>query len=366
MGYKDPLRSAILIWIFLLISLTPGAWAQEKGWEAHWSKMIAGARREGRLVLAGPPESSIRQALTSKFAARFGIPVEYIGGRGGEMRERIIMEHQAGVFTIDVYLGGDPNLYQAKVLDPVKPALILPEVVSPSNWENGRLWFMDPEDKYVLRLFNNVVAVFDINTRYVRPEEVTSVRYFLDPKWRGKISAYDPRVTGTGNARATYFYLLFGEEFIKQLYIDQKPVITRDRRQMGDWLARGTYPIALGAQSEEVERLREEGFPVMQLNHIPDAPGYLSAGSGLISAISRAPHPNAAKVFINWLASKEGLEAYARAQLDNPLRTDIDKSFLDPGTIPRPGVKYRFDSADWKFQIQVREKVRLRFKELLK
>ncbi len=323
------------------------------------------ARKERKVVVAGPPEASIRQALPTKFTARLGIPVEYLGGRGGEMRQRIIREHNAGIYTIDVYLGGDPLLYRAKVLAPLKPELILPEVVDPTKWEKGKLWFMDPEEKYVLRLFNNLVAVFDINTRYVRPEEIRSVQYFLDPKWKGKISAYDPTISGTGNSRATYFYLLFGEAFIKKLYIEQRPVITRDRRQMGDWLARGTYPIAIGAQSEEVEHLRKEGFPVMQLNNLPDAAGYLSAGSGLISLLAKAPHPNAARLFVNWLASREGVETYARAQLDNPLRDDIDKSFLDPDTIPRPGVEYRFDSANWDFQLHVREKIRLRMKELL-
>ena len=103
-----------------------------------------------------------------------------------------------------------------------------------------------------------------------------------------------------------------------------------------------------------------------QLNNIPDAPGYLSSGPGVIALMNKAPHPNAAKVFVNWMASREGVETLARCQLDNPLRTDIDKSFVQAGTIPRPDVHYTVDSGDWHYQRETREKVRLLLKELLK
>jgi ABC-type Fe3+ transport system substrate-binding protein len=60
-------------------------------------------------------------------------------------------------------------------------------------------------------------------------------------------------------------------------------------------------------------QLRKEGFPVMAAD-ISDLPQSLSAGYGMMAMFNRAPHPNAAKVFVNWLASKEGMESYSRAQ----------------------------------------------------
>jgi hypothetical protein len=72
-----------------------------------------------------------------------------------------------------------------------------------------------------------------INTDHVKPGELRSVRDLLDSKWMGRISAHDPTVTRSGNTPAR-FYIQFGEDFVKRFYIDQKPVLSRDRRQMAD------------------------------------------------------------------------------------------------------------------------------------
>jgi iron(III) transport system substrate-binding protein len=256
-------------------------------------------------------------------------------------------------------------LHQEKMLDPVKPLLLLPEVIDASRWKKGRLWFMDPEDRHILRLLSYVTGMFYINTDFVKPEEFKSAKDLLNPKWRGKISADDPTVAGSGNILAAQLYLQFGEEFVRKLYMEQKPVFSRNSRQLADWLIRGTYPIALDISSRDRERLKEEGFPIMTIYSLPDSPGAVSASSGLVALMNRAPHPNAARLFINWIASKEGLTEYSRTQRIASTRNDIDESFLPGEATPRPGVSY-FDSYEWNFTVKEREKIRLRMKELLK
>jgi iron(III) transport system substrate-binding protein len=355
--------------LIVLIFLAGLSSAQEKGWEKEWNETLARARKEGRVVVAGWSDAAVRQDLPAKFTARFGIPVEYIGGRTGDHAARIRTERQAGVYTIDVVLGGIDSmatiLHRERMLDPLRPVLILPEVVDPSKWKKGRLWFVDPEEKYILRLFNYVTGAIHINSDQVKPAELKSVKGLLEPKWRGKISAHDPTVPGSGNTPAR-FYIQFGEEFVKRLYIDQKPVLSRDRRQMADWLARGTYPIALDASGDDVRRLKQEGFPVMSLYGLPDLSGMIAGSFGLAVLVNKAPHPNAAQVFLNWLASREGLEIYARAGGTVPTRSDIDAaSFAPAEEIPIPGVNY-FDTYGWEYTVTEREKARLKLKELLK
>jgi len=92
---------------------------------------------------------------------------------------------------------------------------------------------------------------------------------------------------------------------------------------------------------------------------------FTAGASGLIAIVNRAPHPNAARVFLNWLASKEGAEVFSRAQLHATTRTDVDESFLPPDTVPQRGVKY-FDSYDWEFTLSTKEKVRNLLAKLLK
>jgi iron(III) transport system substrate-binding protein len=339
-------------------------------WEKQWSQLIADARKEGKVVILAPPDPQVRQALPVKFKERFGVTVDYLGGRSNESSVRLRSERQAGINTVDVTLSGIQTMatvfYREKMLDPLPPVLILPEVVDGSKWKKGKLWFMDPEQKYILRLFNTLGTLFYINTKSVNPEELQTAQDLLNPKWKGKIILHDPTVPGAGSNDAARLYVQFGEGFIKKLYVDQKPMISRDRRQVTDAVIHGTYPIAFGASSDELARLVKEGLPLKAVDSLPDLPGSLSAGVGQVGLLSNAPHPNAAKLFINWIASKEGLEVFSRTRGDAVTRNDIDElSYLAPEVVPLPGVEY-FDTYDWEFTVTTKEAVRLRMKELLR
>ena len=103
-----------------------------------------------------------------------------------------------------------------------------------------------------MRPFSSVASLLFINADQVKPEELRSAQDLLNPKWRGKISTEDPTTTGAGANMAARLYHQVGEDFVKSLYIDQKPVRTRERRQMSDWLARGTQPICLNCREDDV------------------------------------------------------------------------------------------------------------------
>ena len=77
-------------------------------------------------------------------------------------------------------------------------------------------------------------------------------------------------VAGTGAANAAMLYVELGAEFVKRLYIDQKPVFSRERRQYADWLARGTYPICFSCREDDVKSLRQEGFKLVEVFEMSD------------------------------------------------------------------------------------------------
>jgi iron(III) transport system substrate-binding protein len=338
-------------------------------WEKQWNQLIADAQKEGKVVILAPPDPQVRQALPAAFKKRFGVTMEYLGGRSNESSARLRTERQAGVYTVDVALSGIQTMatifHREKMLDPLPPVLILPEVLDGSNWKKGKLWFMDPEQKYILRLFSSVGTMIYINTRGVEPGELRTSKDLLDPKWKGKIITHDPTVPGAGSNDAAQLYVQFGEDFVKKLYVDQKPMISRDRRQVTDAIIHGTHPIALSPSGDDLERLAAEGYPLQPVESLQDLPGSIAAGVGQVALLSNAPHPNAAKLFINWIASKEGLEVFSRARRDATTRNDIDElSYLPREMVPRPGVDY-FDTYDWEFTVTTKEMVRLRVKELL-
>jgi ABC-type Fe3+ transport system substrate-binding protein len=350
------------------ILLSSHATLAQSGDQKSWDETLAAARKEGKVVIAGPPDSQVRQLLPAAFEARYGIRMEYISGRGSDSASKLRTERNAGIYAVDAVLAGSQTMFtvmhREKMLAPLKPELILPEAVDGKNWKRGSLWFPDPEQRYILRIFNTVREGFTINTDVVKPQDLRKFSDLLDPKWKGKISFLDPARSGTGSNQAAMLYEQFGEDFIRRLLVDQKPMISRERRQLTDWVIRGSYPISFGAEDGEVDRLRAEGMPVKTVYGLEDMPGSISGGN-MVGLMDKAPHPNAARVFVNWMASKEGSEIYGRALNMVPARTDVDaQSFLPSETIPQAGLKY-FDVYDYNFTVTGKEEIRLRIKDML-
>src|SRR5262249_61987694 len=130
------------------------------------------------------------------------------------------------------------------------------------------------EDTYFMQIQHQITGHIGINTDYVRPGDITSWQDLLEPRFTGKLSAWDPTVPGTGWNTANWLRLTFGDDYLKRLFVDQKTAIPNDNRQWSDWLARGTYPVGVGAGGREINALRNDGFPVEGLPAFPDAPGH--------------------------------------------------------------------------------------------
>ena len=80
------------------------------------------------------------------------------------------------------------------MLEPIQPALMLPEVIDESRWFGGKHRYLDPDGKYVFAyLANASYAQLYYNTNLINPKEFTSYYDLLKPKWNGKIVALDPR-----------------------------------------------------------------------------------------------------------------------------------------------------------------------------
>ena len=327
---------------------------------ASWDEMLAAAKREGKVVVSGPPDNDTRDKLPAAFKARFAIELEYLGGNSTQVAARLQAERAAGQYTVDLMLAGADTAHATMLpngwLDPLKPALLLPEVADASKWKTGRPWLRDPKEETILQLFNTVQPTLTLNTQMVAPKDVPTADALLDPRWKGKIGAYDPSVNGIGLAIGSALYKSKGTDFLTKLFKTQNVVLTRDYQQISDWLAHGSYPIGLAVPQNYLDTFRNAGITFEAVD-LPDAPSSIGGGFGLVCLLNRAPHPNAARVFANWIASKEGVSLYSQTQGQVPVRSDIDPTWIQRELIPKTGVKY-LDTYDYDFVVQERAKIR--------
>jgi len=356
--------------LLLAVLVAPCALAQSADGQKAWDETLAAAKKEGRVAVIGSPDPVMREQIIPAFTARYGIQVEYLAtANSGQTSARVRTERDSGIYTVDVYMSGLGTtvniLYPEKMLDPIKPVLMLPEVTDGTKWKKGKPWFIDPEQQYILMLFQNVDSHFYINTEYVKPDEIRAAKDLLNPKWKGKMSTEDPSASGSGANTAGHFLQELGPEFTRHLYIDQKPGVSRERRQLTDWLARGTYPICLTCRTDDIRGLLKDGFKIKEVFDLSDVRNRVNSSPFILSMANMPPHPNAAKVFVNWLATKEALQIYSRAAESPTLRTDVDESFLDSNTIPKPGVNYA-DNTEFKWIATGRKQAAEDIKALLK
>ncbi|MBI4331368.1 MAG: extracellular solute-binding protein [Chloroflexi bacterium] len=317
-------------------------------WQKQWNDVTAGAKQEGKVFVLTTSGPEIRALLINDMGKKYGIDVEVVTGRGAELTARLTSERRTGLYSVDIYQGGVTtpmsNWKPAGYLDPLEPALILPEVLDAKSWLGGVMPFID-RDKTVIGFSAGVPQHVAINTDLVRMEEIQSYYDLLNPKWKGQMVLFDPTL-GSGSSTAFLSRLMLPDElgrdkaiqFMRDL-VKQEPAITKDLRLQVEWVARGKYSIALGPQREQVSEFRRAGAPIRPIVYFREGID-TSPGSGGLALMNRAPHPNASRVFINWLLSKEGQTTYARSFGAPSARMDVPTDGLDPDIVPDPNKKY--------------------------
>ena len=349
---------AVAVAMQAVLVLCARAAETKHAWQLEWEQTIKAAEKEGQVVIYSTDGLDLvfREALQKKFPK---IKVTTVIGRGFELGQRIMAERRAGKYIQDLFVMGSTTpvtvLYRGKALDAIRPAFILPEVVDPSTWWQGKHHYVDPESNYVF-MFEGTARSGDItyNTSVVRPDEIKSYWDLVSPKWKGKIVALDPLIAGPASNSERFFYYSpeLGPEFVRKLFSDTDMTIVRNDEQLMDWLAVGKFAFGLFARA--VDKAEKQGLPVRQF-----LPGQFKEGSsvgaynGTLSFFNRAPNPNAAKVVINWLLSREGQNAWLehnfkeRSDYDS-MREDIPKDKVNPRGRRVTGGKYLMtDRPEW-------------------
>lgn len=303
--------------IFFAIG-TPARAAALGDGNTQWTQLVAAAKGQKLTVLAmtGSAYSDVLDAFQKAYP---DIALEATQARPGDSTTRVATEQENGQYLWDVFWGPSNNLnavlVPAKALEVIDPYFVLPEVTDDKNWRGGfALYSQDITKQHLAFLAQMTVGTggFAVNWDKVPKGSLKNWHDLLDPRWRGKIAIYDPTRPVTGEIDLACALPFVGIDYIKQLFHDQALVPNNDARLITDWLVRGRYPIVIGLSGSFLPNYQKQGLgkniDVSVGDTVCRGPGGPS-----IAVLKNAPHRAAATVFINWLTSHDGQEAYAKA-----------------------------------------------------
>jgi iron(III) transport system substrate-binding protein len=318
--------------------------------EQLWNKTLAAAEKEGVVVVSGPPGAPERQLITTEWAKVYPkITLEYTGARGSEITPKIVRERTAGIYTWDVILSfTDPTVYSMKPIRafaPMRDALIKPDLTDDKTWIGGfAAGFVDDAKETFYSAFGSSLPLGYANRDCISKAEFNKLDDLKKPELKGKIAWHDVTLPGASTQGLGVLNLFKGEVWLKDLFTNHSITMSRDYRQLTDWLVNCSKPIVMGMNPETLREMQQYGKG-KNIEYLIGAeytgkynPGGAGAGGPSVGWFNNAPHPNAAKIFVNWWLSKEFHQAYVTEGGFNSRRVGTKPS--DPRLVMENGVEY--------------------------
>jgi iron(III) transport system substrate-binding protein len=337
----------LLTGIAALAVVASAALAAEAVSPSDWEKIVKAAEQEGEVVYSASGSHRFLEEFHKSYPK---IKTTSISASCNDIVSRIMTERRAGKFLADVArcgLTSAHSLYRGKTLQPIDPALALTEVRDPSKWWQGKHPYADAEGRYLFVAGASAYLRFaSYNSELVNPAELKSYWDLLNPKWKGKIVATDPRTgEGRNGSRFLFYNPALGANYLRRLLGEMDITYSRDYRQATDWLAQKRFAFFLFSQSDDTLMAKQQGLSVQVLDTTAWKEGVgLDPVGGANLLMDKPAHPNAAKVFLNWMLSREGQLATQRdpeaAGRNDSLRIDIPKNDVHPMMRRRDGTKY--------------------------
>ncbi len=319
-----------------------------------WDNLVAEAKKEGTVsmyITSWTPQMTA--AVAQGFKDKYGINVEFSPfSRGAELMAKVQAEQRASLFNVDIVGAGGGTLITTMkpegVLGKIEPLLVLPEVTDAKNWSGGVFPFMD-KDKTAVAMIASVQRSVLCNTGMVKQGEIVSYADLLKPQYKGKMILNDPTVTGVGNAWITTLALFVWDpartkDYLQQLIKQQEVVVERDNRVHVETVARGKYPIGIAPNPEVVSDFLKVAAP-LEVVGVKEGI-FVSPAAGAIAVPSKMAHPNAGKLFANWLLGKEGQTAFSVSSGNPSLRNDVSTAGFNPMFLTQPGDTLFYDSEE--------------------
>lgn len=276
--------------------------------EAETANLVAKAKAEGQLMWYTPLPVAEAQNWVAQFEQKYGVKVNVFRGGTASLTQRLQTEIPAGHWAFDVILHRTTNIDIFRRRGWVQKL----NYAERSRFPEG---FADAEDYWVTSYI--LPWVIGYNTNLVKPNEVPkSYQDLLDPKWKGKTVIDEQDV----DLFATMLKIMGqekGREWFKKLAANGLQT-RRGHTLEVQLLGAGEFALDFGAYAPMVENYRLKGAPI---NWVALEPVPVNVYAMALSA--KPPRPNAARLFLNWSLSPEGLKALNEVADRLPVRMGV-------------------------------------------
>lgn len=299
-----------------------------------WAKVVAAAKKEGTVTIYSAGfVADIGRRISQDFQKQYGIRVEILSGNGATLKERILLEQSMKNQVADIFnIGGAGSTSEVVLKGGAERIDDLPAVRDKSRFKVDPVY--SPGGELLVWVIAYSTAI--MNTNLVKSaDEPRSYKDLLNPRWKGQMLAPDTRTTG---GASPFFYV---PRYFKALDLDYyRRLAQLDVKEFGGnpreairMVARGEYAFYLGGSTDTAAPIIAEGAPLKFPSFEEGATVHL----GNIMVVKGAPHPSAARLFVNWLLSREGQISYAESAGSTPVLKDVPDFIHPKGRIePQP------------------------------
>ena len=271
-------------------------------------QLIAGAKSEGRLVLYASAATQQLQMYVAGFNKRYPfVKVEYFRTDKQKLVTRVLLEEQTKQRIADLIHTSVIETNILKKRGALSRYVPVESASYPSQYKDSEGYWTSVYASGTLMGFNS--------QQIKRAEAPESYDDLLNPRWKNNMAI--------DNTKIEWFSMLLklkGRSFMEKLAA-QNPRVYAGNTNALNLLAAGEFPVLAGVYEYSVDNLKTRGAPVDWIGLEP-----VITYTVAVSLPSNPPHPFAAKLFIEWLLTKEGQEVinqYGRV----PIRDDIDSKY---------------------------------------
>jgi iron(III) transport system substrate-binding protein len=290
-------------------------------------KVVDAAKKEGAVSLYSSASTGPSNAIAEAFKAKYGIPVAVYRAGSADVATRVQAEEAARRNQADALIIEEPAL-----------SLLLPFLAAYDSPERASIDAAYKAPQYTLiRMYMSQIGW---NTNVVKGADApTDWKDLLDPKWKGRFGSLDPHVTATTLAWLVMVNRLYGLPFLPAFGAN-KPKLYASTNAMSQAIVSGEIDMGV-TNSFGVIQMAETGAPLGGL-----LPKNVVLYGGNVSVFSKAPHPNAARLFCDFACSAEGQTLINVAGATIP--THPDAHAPKAGSLAEWGKTHVFSQPDYK------------------